>query len=50
LRDWMYERFLERMRETNRPFVVLVGDYDEGFQQAVTEIGSLLGARGVKPT
>ncbi|KAI9777512.1 MAG: hypothetical protein M1839_008806 [Geoglossum umbratile] len=48
LREWMFKRFLERMRETSRPFVVLVGGYDEEFRQAVAEIDSLLEARGAK--
>ncbi|KAI9762070.1 MAG: hypothetical protein M1840_001479 [Geoglossum simile] len=48
LRSWMYDRFLERVRETGRPLVVLVGGYDTEFQQAITEIDGLLKARGAR--
>jgi HTH-type transcriptional repressor of NAD biosynthesis genes len=48
LRKWMFERFLERLQETERPFIMLVGDYEGIFQQAVKEVDRLLDARGIK--
>jgi HTH-type transcriptional regulator, transcriptional repressor of NAD biosynthesis genes len=38
LREWMFELFIERLTEDHRPYVVLKGDYDEMYRQAVDEI------------
>jgi len=38
LREWMVELFLQRLKEDHRPFVVLKGDYDEMYRQAVAKI------------
>jgi NadR type nicotinamide-nucleotide adenylyltransferase len=47
LREWMFERFVDKMGEGGRPFVVLRGDYEETFQQAVGHILRVLAQRGV---
>lgn len=43
----MFERFLERMRDESRPFVVLRGNYEEAFWQAIGEVRKILIARGM---
>jgi HTH-type transcriptional regulator, transcriptional repressor of NAD biosynthesis genes len=47
LREWMFNRFVERMEESRRAFVVLKGDYGKIFQQAVGEIIRVLEGRGL---
>jgi len=34
IRDWMYERFYNKLQENNKIFYILTGDYDERLQQA----------------
>lgn len=42
IRHWMHQRFIERLEEARRPYIVLAGDHERRLGQAVREIDALL--------
>jgi len=42
IRDWMFSRFLEKLTSENKKFDLLIGSYDDRFNQALKAIDSVL--------
>lgn len=42
IRDWMFNRFLNKLQSENKTFYVLTGSYDERYEQAVKIIDDLI--------
>jgi len=45
IREWMHARFIEKMKQQNRPFALLSGAFESRFEQAVKHVQTLLGIR-----
>jgi NadR type nicotinamide-nucleotide adenylyltransferase len=49
IRGWMHERFIEKLTEQNRYYIMLSGSFNERFQQATAHIDSALNTLPNKP-